>query len=268
MRLPVVLALGAPPLALALGVTACGGPAFTSAPGVAGSLTPDAGGDGAGGLPGSFCAVEAGTHTFCDDFDGPPLAAKWDGVDQGTGGTAVTDLTVSDSPPGSFKSVAPASVGTQTRGRLIKSFRTASRVVLDFAMSLDATPARLGSGVVGGDNLVAIAVGPGYSIGLSAHTDQVSYFEDATGDGGASQLASSKDLVATPTLAPWTPVEIAIDLAHASLSVTIGGVVRLDGAPITPPSGQNITVYLGAFSHNQNQNFAVHYDNATIDITP
>jgi hypothetical protein len=268
MRLPLLLALSALPLVAVGAVVACGGPVFTAAVSDASSPAHDAAGDGPGG-GGTFCSVEAGTHTFCDDFDGPPLASKWDSIDQGSGGTAVTDLTTSVSPPGSFKSVAPMSVGIQTRGRVIKSFGTASRVVVSFVLFIDATPPKLlaGSGT-GGDSLVGIAVGPNYSIALNAHTDQVGYAETEPADGGGSTLLSPTDLVATSTLTGWTPVQITVDLAHATLSITIGGVQRLAGAPITPPIGQTISVDLGAFSHNQAQTLAAHYDNVTIDVTP
>jgi hypothetical protein len=271
MRLPLLRALYALPAALAVvGVGAgaiasgaCGGPSFAGEAPDAGALpptpTPDAGG---------FCAQDAGAHKFCDDFDGPPLTSKWDSVDQGAGGTAVTDSTVSDSPPASFESIAPASVATETRGRLVKSFGTASRVVVGFELAIDATPVKLASGVVGGDSLLGIYAGASYAIGLRAHADAIGYFEDLTGDGGAAQVLTTKDLVATPTLHGWTPVVMTIDLAHANLSIAIGGVTLLDEAPITPPSGESITVYLGALSRNEAQSLAAHYDNVTIDLTP
>jgi hypothetical protein len=266
MRLPVVLALCALPPAVAGGGAACGGPTFTSAAVDASTTSPTGSSDGAPATGRSFCALEAGANTFCDDFDGPPLASKWDSIDQaGTGAIAVIDTTASYSPPGSFKSVAPFGVGVQ-KGRLVKAFGTASRVVVAFEVLLDTTPMRLPGGV-GGDSLIGINVGASYSIGIAAHTDQVSYFEDATVDGGTVVL-SSKDLVATPTLHGWTAVAVTIDLAHANLSVSIGGVQLLVGAPITPPGEQAISVDLGTFVHNETQTLAAHYDNFTIDLTP
>ncbi len=270
MRLPLALGLCALPTAVAVGDAACGGTAFTSAPEDAGPSSPAKGGDADATGPESFCALEAGTHTFCDDFDGLPLTSKWDSVDQGSGGTAVIDSApdASFSPPGSLKSIAPPSIGIDTRGRVVKAFASASRIALSFEVQLDATPVKLGLGAVGGDSIVAIQVGPAYAIGLRAHTDEVGFFEQATEDSGATDTLTSKDLVATPTLMGWTQVVITIDLAHANLSIAIGGVQIVNGAPITPPSGQDLTVELGAFSHNQSQALAAHYDNVTIDITP
>jgi hypothetical protein len=272
MRLPLVLALPALPLWIA-GAVGCGGPVFSSAASDA-STTPSsdaAGGDtggGSGGGGGTFCAVEAGTHTFCDDFDGPPLAAKWASIEQVGGGTAVTDLTTSYSSPGSLETVAPASVNATTRGRVVKSFGTASRVVLACEVWLDATPPKILGAAVGGDSVLVVNVGSTYSIAINAHTDQVGYVEESSGGDGGTQVLSSKDLVATSTLTGWIPVSLTVDLAHASLSITIGGVQRLASAPITPPSGQSVIIDVGAFSHNQTQNLAAHYDNVTIDITP
>jgi hypothetical protein len=273
MRLPLVLALPALPLSMAGVLAGCGGPVFTSAASDASTTSPaDAGGDvggGSSGGGGTFCAVEAGTHTFCDDFDGPPLASKWTSIEQVGGGTAVTDLTTSYSSPGSLKTVAPASINAQTRGRVVKSFGTASRVVVSCEIWLDATPPKILPGAaVGGDSVLVVNVGSSYSIAINAHTDQVGYAEESTGGDGGTQVLSSKDLAATSTLTGWIPVALTVDLAHASLSITIGGVQRLASAPITPPSGQNVVVDVGAFSHNQTQNLAAHYDNVTIDITP
>jgi hypothetical protein len=265
LRFAFALALVAlAPLAGAALVGACGGAAFTSAPdeGALGPPVTDAPSTSA-----SFCALEAGTHTFCDDFDGPPLTSKWDSIDQGGNGTAVTDDTESDSPPDSFKSIAPSSVNGETRGRVVKAFGTASHVVVAFEIALDATPDKVPLGTIGGDSVVGIYVGPNYSIGISAHTGEVGFFEDVIPDSGLTQVLTSKDFT-TPAVSGWTEVVLAIDLAHATVSVTIGGVQALNGAPITPPSGQEITVYLGAFSRNQGQSLAAHYDNVTIDVTP
>jgi len=265
MRLRFVLALALLPFAGAVGAGACGGAAF-SAPADGGPADVSHADAPAGAE--SFCALEAGTHTFCDDFDGLPLTAKWDSIDEAGGGTAVTDDAVSYSPPNSFNSIAPASVNGESRGRVVKAFGTASHVVVAFELAIDATPAKVPLGTIGGDSLVGIYVGPNYAVGLSAHTDEVGYFEDTVPDSGLPQVLTSKDLVATPTLAGWTEVTIAIDLAHATLSITIGGAQALNDAPITPPSGQEITVYLGAFLRDQGQNLAAHYDNVTIDVTP
>jgi hypothetical protein len=272
MRRPAVFALcrlrgiaGAAAAAVAaFGAVACGGPSFAGTPTDASVTSPPVVTvDG-----GSFCLLEAGAHTFCDDFDGLPLSSKWDSIDQGTGGTARTDSTISDSPPASFKSVAPASLAAETRGRVEKTFGMASHIVVAFDIAIDATPIKLATGALGGDSLLGIYVGPSYSIGLRAHTDEVGYFEDLTTDAGTSEVLTTKDLVATPTLAGWTSVVITIDLANANLSISIGGVALIDQTPITPPNGQSIAFYLGAFSRNQAQSLAAHYDNVTVDITP
>ena len=114
-------------------------------------------------------------------------------------------------------------------------------------------------------------MGPSYSIGMNAHTDYVGYFEqNSPTDGGASEILSSNTmLVATPTLlGAWTEVVIEVDLGSSdALSITIGGKPEISGAPITPPSGQTITVDVGAYSHNLPASLEAHFDNVTIDIT-
>jgi hypothetical protein len=260
--------LSAAGLSLAI-AAACGGPAFVGAPADG----------GAGVIPvpdgGSFCALEAGTHTFCDDFDGPPLASRWSTIDRssstpgvagGAGvpaGTAQTDSSESYSTPSSFESAAPAALG-ETRGRIDEIFGSASKVVVAFELSVDSAPAKLTGTATGvsGDALVGVSVGTGYTVGLSAHQD-LGYFEDLASDGGTT---GQDNLIVTPK--GWTPVVLTVDVANAKLSLTVGGQPLLSGKPITPPSSGAITVSLGAYQHNEATPLAAHFDNVTIDLTP
>jgi hypothetical protein len=155
---------------------------------------------------------------------------------------------------------------------VFKNFtEAASRVVVAFELHLDSTPPELVGNAVGGDSLVGIQIGPSYSIGISAHTDKIAYFEDNSADGGTSTPSGGKQLVATATLTGWTELVITVDLASAKISISIGGTPIISGAEITPPAVDaqtTISVILGAYSHNQTQPLAAHFDNATIDITP
>jgi hypothetical protein len=252
-------------------VVACAGPAFVNAPSdggpPAGGGAPDAPAADASGE--SFCLLEAGMHMFCDDFDSLPLVPTWN-IDQAGGGVVAIDSTRSYSPPNSLMSTAPASNGF-TRGRVLKTFGSGSNVVVALELWVDAAPPKLVASEVGvaGDSLVGIGVGPSYSIGLSAH-DVVGYFEDNTGDAGVTVVRSSKDFtLQTAALEEkWTEVVIEVDLANAALSITIGGVEELVGAPITPPTAgtEPITVDLGCYAHNETAELAAHFDNVTIDI--
>lgn len=252
-------------------VVACAGPAFVNAPAEGGPPaaggTPDA--PAADASEESFCLLEAGMHMFCDDFDSLPLVPTWN-IDQAGGGVAATDSMQSYSPPNSLMSTAPASLGI-TRGRVSKTFGSGSKVVVAFELWVDAAPPKLVGSQVGvaGDSLVGIDVGPSYSIGLSAH-DVVGYFENTTGDSGVTVVRSPMNL-ALQTAAleeTWTEVVIEVDLANAALSITIGGVEELVGAPITPPTAgtQPITVDSGCYAHNETAELATHFDNVTIDI--
>ena len=89
--------------------------------------------------------------------------------------------------------------------------------------------------------------------------------------GGATQVLSSKQfaLETSALEKTWTEVLVEVDLAHAGLSVTIGGVEELVGALITPPAAGNgtITVVLGCSAHNElSPGLAAHFDNVTIDL--
>jgi hypothetical protein len=274
MRPRVVLAACFVPLAVcAAVVAACGGPAFTSAsvdggpPGSGGGGGADASHVDAGG---SFCAVEAGTHTFCDDFDGPPLGTKWSSILQTGAGTVAADSTKSYSPPSSLKSVVPGTLAAGG-GRVVEAFtQTASKVVVAFEVWIDSAPQTAVNPAGSGDNFVEIELGPSYSIGLSAH-DEVDYFENLVGDSGVDQNLSNGHLVATSTLeSGWTEIVIEVDIAHATLSISFAGQPQLSGATITPPPGQPVSVSVGTYLHGEatNGSLGAHYDNVTIDLTP
>jgi hypothetical protein len=256
----------------ALLLAACGGNAFTAGPTDAGTSGPsDAGADvGAGGGDGgSFCAVEAGTHTFCDDFDGLPLASKWSSIDQAGGGSAAVDSSKSVSPPNSFASVAPISATVATSGRVVEAFtQSASKVVVAFEVWFDSTPTRNATSTDSGDNFVTVTAGSSYTVGLGAH-DTIEYFENVTVDGGGVQNLSSKDNLAVSPTSGWSEIVMTVDLANKALSLTMGGQPLLTPpAALTPQTGP-ITVTLGADQHNELKNsLAAHFDNVTIDLTP
>jgi hypothetical protein len=270
MRPGIVLAACFVPLAIgAAVVAACGGPAFTSASADGGPPPPATSSDAGADAGGSFCAVEAGVHTFCDDFDGLPLASKWSSILQTSGGIAVTDTAKGYSPPSSLKTSAPGTLGVGG-GRVVETFsQTASKVVVAFEVWIDSAPPKLVSTANAGDNFAEINLGPSYSLGLSAH-DEVAYFENLALDAGGAQNLSSGQLVATSALETgWTEIVVEVDVAHATLSISIGGQAQISGATITPPPGQTVSVSLGAYLHNEaSGTLAVHYDNVTIDLTP
>jgi hypothetical protein len=266
MRLGVFLAsglLGA--LALARLLPACGGAEFVAASASDAGGSPDAGATPSG----SFCALEAGTHTFCDDFDGPPLASKWTSIEQTGGGTIGDDSSQSYSAPSSLATIAPNAVAA-TQGRVLEVFGAASKVVVAFEMLIDMAPQQktgVGSVTLGGDSLVAVGIGSNYTVGLSAHAN-LGYYEDTTTDAGVTQvLSSNDDLVVTPGPTKWTSVVLEVDIAAEQLSITVGGQVLLKSAPISPPTG-NVVVNLGAYQRNETATLSAHYDNVTIDITP
>jgi hypothetical protein len=241
-----------PPLAVA--AIACGGPRFE-----VGAAAGDAGS--------SFCARDAGAHTFCDDFDGLPFSSVWDATVDVNGAVA-TDSSTSISPPNSFVSTANPSLGSTGQGRLTKTLGKASRVVVAVDVRLDEVPDRPGSALGGGTSLLVVDVGPTYVVGLSANSQQVSYFENDTVDGGLVTLGS-RNLVPTQSLlGNWAHVVFDVELASAKLTVSINGTTELGGASITPPTGLSTSVVLGEFSRNVATEAKVHYDDVTIDVTP
>jgi hypothetical protein len=242
---------------------ACGGQEFVAGGGAA-DASPDV-----APSPG-FCALEAGNATFCDDFDGPPLTApnRWSTIDQSSG--AVVQIVTAPSPffsaPASLDSQTPLSLGLGAqRGRVEKTFDSASHVVTSFQLHLDAVGDKPQAGN-GGESFVALELAS-LTVGLSANTNQVTYFEDITADGG---VPVSNVVVATGTIkGSWVPVTFDVDLAHATLDVNVNGTA-VGPIQLQVPTGSLgvAQLYFGWQSRNIDQALEAHFDDVVVNVTP
>jgi hypothetical protein len=245
---------------VALGVvTACGGNSFVAGAGDASSIAD------AGTL--SFCAIEGGAATFCDDFDGLPLTSLWTAIDQTTGATIQHDGTISVSPPNSLESIVPSSVSFSSaqKGRVEKTFPSASEISISFQLHIDQVEAKPNTG---GTSLVLVQLGDN-TLGISANTLEVSYFEDLIADGGdTGQVVGN--ITATPIiLDTWVRATLDIDLKNATMTASVNGnsVGPVDIA-LEASAGQGPQVYLGIQSRNVVGQLEAHYDNVLINVTP
>jgi hypothetical protein len=273
MRLAPALTAALAPALLGGGAVAfgaCGGTEFIAGADDAGPST-DA--PVVTGPKQSFCEIEAGTHTFCDDFDdeydGSTLTSLWPDYDRTTGGTAQDDPTIFVSPPSSFEAACEGSVGTIVRGRVGKTFAPASRVVIAFDLHLDAVGAK--PNVAGGTTFVLLTLGPNYSLGLTANSTAVNGYEDITAaDGGVTD--NDEMVTATPAiLGSWVHVSVDANLAERQLSANVNGTA-FGPIALTPPTQTASTtapaVFIGLSSREVVAPVEAHYDNVTIDVTP
>lgn len=248
-------------------LVACGGPEFTTA-----SLSSS---DSGAGLKDAadprFCTEQAIPHTFCDDFDGPALGSAWTDIQQTGGGAAITDSALFFSAPHSLSSTVPASpTAASFRAEVEKAFGTrASRLVINLELYIDAVAPK-NPLVPNSLFYVGLGANAGYMVGLDADADNVSFFEEGSGDGGGLAPLSTKVLVPTVGLVKtWTAVTFDVDLAKATVSVSLNGTLELSNASITPPAGNPpVLLYVGVQSRNISSPMGAHYDNVTVDVTP
>ncbi len=271
MRLVPAFALALSPTLVGGAVVAfgaCGGSAFSA------GATDDAGPVDAPVVTGpkeSFCELEAGTHTFCDDFDdeydGSTLTSLWPTYDRSTGAAAQDDTSIFVSSPSSFESACPASLGGLLHARIGRQFpgTSTTRVLVAFDLHLDKVGAK--PNVSGGTTFVLLTLGANYSIGLTANQDQISAFENLTlADGGADNATEIVALT-PPVLGNWAHVVFDIDLAAGKVGANVAGTA-FGPMAITPPTGIAPTVFIGLSSREVSTAVEAHFDNVTIDVTP
>jgi hypothetical protein len=265
------LALALPPVVagvVAAAVGACGGTEFVAGSGDGGPTIVDGSTDApldAFG-PGAFCTYEAGTHTFCDDFDGAPLADLWPDIEVPTGGSAKDDRSIFVSSPNAFESMDPRSdlvtAGTTLHARIGRAFASGSQLVINFELHLDAVGSK--STGVGGTTLLLVTYGGNYSIGISAATDVINVYQDQTqADGGISEVSSQ--VATTPlVLGTWVKASLTINLETTTATASVNGTTGT--IALAPPKGFAPTVYIGMSSRAVAVSVEAHYDNVTVDV--
>jgi hypothetical protein len=265
MRLALALALApvVAGVAVVAVVGACGGSEFIAASddgGVADAPVAHA--------TASFCELEAGTHTFCDDFDneydGATLTDLWPIFQRDTGAIVQDDSTIFVSSPNSLESSAVASGGTLIRARVGHVFGVASSVTVAFDFHLDKDAAKP-TNTVGGSTFFSLVLGANYALNLSANSDVVDVSEDQTLADASVDERTEQIVATTSILGTWVPVVLQIDLSQGRLTGTVNGAT-IPTFTISPPGGLATTVYMGLSSRDVISAVEAHYDNVTIDV--
>jgi hypothetical protein len=212
-----------------------------------------------------FCATHPG-HAFCEDFDEPNFAARWDSIATTTGSTAVEDDASSTSPPnamlGTVTFAASSSSGTAYAR---KHFGTATTFQVRAELLVDPTS-------LAQIDPVEIKLQPpptGYSeyqIHVDVGTKHLGW-STTPADGGAS---SNSDLSFTNTLSSWQNVEIDFDLSTAIVKVLVNGATVVGPATLSPVSPTGFDVELGVVKGSNTSNApivgTVHVDDVLVDL--
>lgn len=241
-----------------------------------------AGGDGSPGIdasdggrsypPGSWCAANAQSLFFCDDFDDGPLGSRWTSATLQVSGAATLSSKSERSAPYGFDIACPSLMpSTFLMEVLTESIPAASRVAVAFDFDPVALPADGHGGVL---YLATITQGPGtprWAIQFRAGTSLADLQEQVILASGAVKGGTGQWESSTPVqLGTWTRVEMDVDFttSPATTALLLGGQTvaagTLDPGWTRAPS----TLELGDWYIPAEPAFEVAYDNVTIALTP
>ncbi len=222
----------------------------------------DAGSDGdAAAL---FCVTNA-NHTFCEDFDEPGFATRWNGVvTTPDAGTAVESDASSVSAPNELLTTATYPPNTNgLAAYAYKHFTTAKTLKLQVALLVEAA-------TMANFDPVEISFTPpaaykSYQIHIDVATQHVGY-TTAPADGGS---AVTTDTPFTSTFATWRNLELDLDLTTSAFQILVDGtqVVSWTVAPLAPTAFDiRLGVVLGVSGSTPTTSI-VHVDNVLVDTT-
>lgn len=242
----------------------------------AGNANRDAGVDadaaGSAHPPGTWCATDAPSLWFCDDFDDGALGARWTGATLQVASAATLSTTNRSSAPNGFDIACPAlTPSTFLTEALTESIPAASKVTLAFDLDPIAFPADGHGGTL---YLATLTQGPGTprnAIQFRAGTTLVDLQEQVILASGA--IKSGTGMWASATLVPtdgWTRVEVAVDFAAtpATATLRLGGQTVATGSLDSSWTRAATTFYLGDWYIPGTPAFQVAYDDVTIDVAP
>jgi hypothetical protein len=230
-------------------------------------------GDGAsfGYPPGSWCASNAPSLFFCDDFDNGPLGSRWSGTTLQVAGAATLSTVNARSLPNGFDIDCPALMpSTFLLEVLTKAVPSASRIALAFDFDPLAFPPGQGSALY----LATLTEGPGIprsAIQFRAGPELTDLQEQIVLSSGAIKTGTGQ--FESTTLVPlgtWTHVEVDVDLAAspATAALLLNGRTAATGTLDESWTRAPVTVDLGDWYIPTEPAFHVAYDNVTIDAVP
>src|SRR6185312_964117 len=262
-------------LLLAIACAACGD-AFTAAPDGGGpggdaGTTPDAEPDAtppsdagpddavAADAGAGFCASQAASHTFCEDFSNGVPGRKLAGVVNG-GGMIAADKTDFQSAPASMLATTP---GLPNKGDSANAIATVDFPTIagnEFTLSMGVEPDASCMAGNNGDFVSFAALyfpGASYEIGIGVTDKGIEVIEASLDDGGAITGIQVHDPQVPLQPSGWANWTITTSgTISRTFTMTVGGQAvftneRLKSVPATAPI-QHPTLVVGAATRNTN----------------
>ena len=210
--------------------------------------------DGAAG----FCASLPRAPDFCDDFDGPPLDAKWETVHAPASGELRVASDEASSAPHSLRASIPGGQAGDEAAYVGKTFGNASSVTVAFDVRVDSVPLS--------DATFLVEITLGSNAALLWVAQGVSNLQQTlnASDGGITFPTSHLSWVPR---AAWSHVEIvlAVDATKEAV-VTIDGAVdhvALDASWTPAPVALRVGF---AYVNAPSQERTVHFDNVRVEL--
>jgi hypothetical protein len=221
---------------------------------------------------GSWCAENATSVFFCDDFDDGPLGSRWTSSTLQVSGAATLSSTNERSPPYGFEIACPSLMpSTFLMEVLTESIPPASRISLGFDFNPLLFPADGHGGTL---YLATITQGPGTprsAIQFRAGASLTDVQEQVILASGAVKSGTGQWESATMVqMGTWTRVEMDLELTSAPATVAL----RLDGRTVATGTLDSswtrapATLQLGDWYIPTEPAFDVAYDNVTIALGP
>ena len=209
-----------------------------------------------------FCGAlptDAPSAVFCDDFDGPPLSAKWDLVLVPPASELRIDSAESTSKPSSLLLSVPAGQTANQALYVAKQFDNASSVTVAFDVRLDSVPTA--------DTTYVVEIEMGRDAVLLFVARGAWTLQQAITAGDGSQTFPGFDLSALPTSA-WTHVAIAVSAVAGGSSKAVVTFNDTSETVALDPSWAPATFRIRVGSKYVNvptQSRRVHFDNVRVD---
>ncbi len=222
--------------------------------------------------PGSWCAENASSLFFCDDFDDGPLGARWTGTALQVSGAGSLSALNYRSPPYGFDVACPALMpSTFLTEVLTETIPPATRVALAFDFNPLMFPADGHGGTL---YLATMTQGPGTprsAIQFRAGTSLTDLQEQVVLESGAIKSGTGQWESATYVQAgTWTRVEIDLDFttSPATAALRLAGQTVAGGTLDSSWTRAASTLQLGDWYIPTEPAFHVAYDDVTIALEP
>ena len=214
-----------------------------------------------------FCA-NAGTHSFCSDFDEQNALAAWSAALVSANATTPGLDTDAVSPPSSLRSVLPDATSADSYARLQKLFSTqATSAHVDLQVKLGSKACTASDG---NSYFELLKIGDNLDDGVEIKVDSTGWYahvDFALNDAGTTQ--ADQYFSATPSVDVWHRVVVDVTFGVAgSVHITVDGPGVVDLPNVDTSSVDSASFLVGMYSTGSCPANDVRFDDVVIDVTP